>query len=206
MNGTDVSDRIQAEAGTELSRLGSEKALLAATQASIDTESVIGVLGASLAIASDRLDEWADASEDAELSAALADAATQLADLRTELNVADADGIPAPTWLGDRLAGPETDVGRAAAGLIGVPLVLDKLCLQAVSFFVNEADTARAEEVRAIRGALEAIREDSATAIADASEGSDEAATEGAIAVIEAAYAEYAERLDALGFDPKPIC
>jgi len=87
------------------------------------------------------------------------------------------------------------------AGLVGLPLVLDRLFLQGISFFVNEADEARADLFRDLRETTDGIRDSAADLDVD-----EERARNAASAVVTAAYDEYVDRLEAMGFDPKPIC
>lgn len=201
-------ERARTAADTELTRLGSEKALLAATDATLDTETILAALATTLDDAADHLAAWAEATDDPPLADALADGATRLETARGELGQVDTDLAPERSWLGAGIGAPETDVGRAAAGVVGVPLVLDRLCLQSVSFFVNEADTERADVVRAVRDGVADLRDAHLAAVAEWADDADaaETAVEAAAAVVTAAYQEYADRLDKMGLDPKPVC
>lgn len=197
-------DRVRAETDTELSRLGSEKVLLAATNAQLEPDAVAGVVVGALASAADRLDEWTRAADDAALADAMADGADRFGSLRAEAAEAwpaadaAADGV-----LGD-LGDPAGDAARAGAGLIGAPLVLDRLLLQGVNFHVNEAEDAAADRVRELREEVEGVRADAAGPLVDRPDA--EEAIEGAVGAVEAAYAVYASRLEAMGLDPRPIC
>jgi hypothetical protein len=73
-----------------------------------------------------------------------------------------------------------------------------------VSFFVNEADTARSDLFRDLRE----VADDLLGTAADLGLEGDaaEEAAEAAGAVVDAAYDAYVDRLEAMGFDPKPIC
>jgi hypothetical protein len=135
----------------------------------------------------------------------MADGAERSATLHGEVVDAwpDADG-DAEALLGD-LGDPADDAARAGAGLVGLPLVLDRLLLQAVSYHVNEADHAAADVVRDLRETVADARDGDAERVAEATDDH-EAAVGGAIGAIEAAYAEYADRLEAMGLDPRPIC
>jgi len=94
---------------------------------------------------------------------------------------------------------------RVGAGLIAVPLVLDRFYLQVVSFFVNEADEASADLARELRsgGSDLTPARDALTAL---DESGRETARDAVVEAVGVAYDEYAETLDAMGLDPKPIC
>lgn len=135
MDGGVLLERVRAETETERSRLGSEKALLAATDARLESEAVLSVVADSLATGQRTLEDWAEVTEDPALADALADGAHRLGTLREDHR----DHLPAePTVAAhDPLGEPAGDLARASAGLLGLPLVLDPLCLQAVNFFVD---------------------------------------------------------------------
>lgn len=206
MDASELLDRVRTDCGTELDRLGSEKSLLAATEAQLESGPVLRTVATALARSRDAISAWADDAE-GEAADALAAAAGTLEEAY-ETVAAELDGDIAtdaePPFLSFDIEG---DIERVGAGTVGVGLVLDGLCLQAVSFFVNEADTARADLFRGLRNDLEGLRETGADALEDLCRGDDwERAVAGATGVIEAAYDDYARRLDAMGFDPKPIC
>lgn len=194
---------------TELDRLGSEKALLAATEARLETDAVLVTAAATLTEASETLADWAAAAEGpaAEtLQAAadtLADGADRVAAEFDDGELGDVSALDVPFL--SLSAG--TDVERLAVGTIALPLVLDRLFLQSVSFFVNEADTARADLFRALREEADGLLADGQEALTALCEDDDwEGAEDAATDAIRAAYDDYASRLDAMGFDPKPIC
>lgn len=195
-------ERVEAAMETELSRLGSEKLLLAVTGADIRDATVAGALAATLDVGADCCEAWAAETGDAGVAAALADAAELYADLRaTTLDAwpdaaSEADPLVEPADPGD-------EPGRVGAGLVGLPLVLDRLLLQAVSYQVNEADTAAADRLRGFRETVGTI---SVSAEGTLGVEADEGAVEAAVAVVEAAYERYADRLEDMGLDPKPLC
>lgn len=194
-----LADQVRAANETELDRLGSEKALLALTDAHLDTTTVLERTGAALASAQGGLADLASDAEAEAVATAVTDARDALAAARDR--VADSlDGeVPADSAFLALDAG--TDAERVGAGLVGLPLVLDRLLLQCVSFFVNEADTTRADLFRELRDATDAILDSAADLGVD-----EQAARTAASTVVVAAYEEYASRLDRMGFDPKPIC
>jgi hypothetical protein len=197
----DVTEHVRESHATALDRLGSEKSLLALTEARLETEAVLEAAGAALASARATLSDWA-ADAEGPVADALAAAAERLADAAGR--VADSLDAALPGDSPFVSLAAETDPGRAGAGLVGLGLVLDRLFLQCVSFFVNEADTTRADLFRDLRGVADGLLETAANLGLDG-EAAEEAG-EAAGAVVAAAYDAYVDRLEAMGFDPKPIC
>ena len=197
----DVTERVREHHATALDRLGSEKSLLALTEARLETEPVLSAAGAALASARATLSDWA-ADADGRVADALAAAAENLGDAADRVAESLEATLPGDSPFVSLAA--ETDAGRAGAGLVGLGLVLDRLFQQSVSFFVNEADSARADLCRDLRGVADGLLE-TAAALALEGDAADEA-VEAAGTVVEAAYDTYVDRLDAMGFDPKPVC
>jgi hypothetical protein len=192
-----TADRVETECETELSRLGSEKLLLAATGADIQAATVAGALAATAGEAAVQLEAWAETADDAAASV-LADAAsTYEAIHETTLEAwPEADGESLV-----ELDGPDGDWDRVGAGLVGVGLVLDRLLLQAISYHVNEANAGAADRLRGFRDEVETVVDR-----AESVDGDRVAVVAGGVAVVEAAYDRYATRLDEMGLDPKPLC
>lgn len=212
MDGGTLLERVREDSETELNRLGSEKALLAATEARLETDAVLVTAAAILAEARGTVTGWAD---DATGTAGnvLRTTAQRLAEaydhVAAELDdgvdgAGDLDAVDVPLLS---LAG-EDDTERVAVATIGLSLVLDRLFLQSVSFFVNEADTDRADRFRDFRGMAEDVLADGQDALDTLcdDDGDWNLAAEAATGAISAAYEDYVDRLDAMGFDPKPIC
>lgn len=194
-----LAEQVRTAEETELDRLGSEKALLALTEAQLETAAVLEATGATLVVARDRLSDWAGTAEDEAVATALDEAADAFADAATR--VADSLDGELPANSPFLALDADTDAERVGAGLVGLPLVLDRLFLQCISFFVNEADKARAELFRELRDAADKILDSAAELGVD-----ERGARTAADAVVTAAYDEYVARLEAMGFDPKPIC
>ncbi|MEF8937172.1 MAG: rubrerythrin family protein, partial [Halovenus sp.] len=75
------------------------------------------------------------------------------------------------------------------------------------NFFVNEADTTAAEIFREIRAETDEQVDTGASVLAEICDADDwERAERAAEEAIEVAYTEYAETLDEMGLDPKPVC
>jgi len=197
----DVTERVRERHATALDRLGSEKSLLALTEARLETEPVLSAAGAALASARATLSDWA-ADADGQVADALAAAADDLGAAADRVAESLDATLPGDSPFVSLAA--DTDAGRAGAGLVGLGLVLDRLFLQCVSFFVNEADEPRAGLCRDLREVADGLL--AAAADLDLAGDAAEEAVEAAGTVVEAAYDAYVDRLDAMGFDPKPVC
>ncbi|GCF14252.1 hypothetical protein Harman_21870 [Haloarcula mannanilytica] len=193
-------DAVRDRTETERNRLGSDKALIAATDATLETEAVLAAAAARESGLARVLDQWAGESDDAattQFEAAAAGAAER-AD-RIDADVGDSDAFI------DHLETVSGTANRVGAGLVAAPLVADRFYLQVVSFFVNEADEGRADTFREIRQGASALNHGE-TALGALSESERETAATAATEAIEAAYDDYATTLEAMGLDPKPIC
>ncbi|MFC7196814.1 rubrerythrin family protein [Halosimplex aquaticum] len=161
MNGQELVEAVREARATELDRLGSDKYLIAATDADLERAPVLRVVAESAASGRETFERWAtEAVGDA---ASAFDTAAEretdhfdrvvgsLAALpNDDADAADAlDAADDP--LHDALAETEGTVERLAAAFVGRPLVAERTRLQAVSFFVNEADEERADLARDLR-------------------------------------------------------
>ena len=211
MDADSFADAVKAAKATELDRLGSQQSLVALTDADLDAEAVLRAAALSEATARETFAAWAETESDDAAREAFADLADREAD-HYERVVAELDGGEGTAVADDpidpmheRLRDLDATVERAA-GLVARSLVADRTLLQVVNFFVNEADRDRADLFRE-------LREDTAEAVATGaellarhSEDDRERARETAEAVVQVAYDDYAETLDGMGLDPKPIC
>jgi hypothetical protein len=202
MDGETLLERLRANHDTELSRLGSSKALYALTAGEMDGPAVRGAAATEAAAASDLFDEWADDGDGAaaERFAAVASAAGER---RDALEAEAAETRP----LYDALAALETTPERVG-GLLGRSVVAAAYAGQFVGFFVGNADPSAASEFRSFRDEIEGER-DAAVDLLDAvCEGDDDwgAASAAATAVVEAAYDDYVDTLEGMGVQPKNVC
>jgi hypothetical protein len=207
MDGQQFLDRVRENERTALERLGSDKALLAATGADLDTDTVLGVLAATELFHADAFRRWTGATDDERVADAF-ETAAERADDHVDRLAANLEDVPDGSGLETGVGGQDDAVTRAAAGLVGASLVLDCVLLQAVNFFVNEADERRADLIRDIRNAADDRRDVGLALLEDLCATDDEweraaTAVEDAIA---AAYDDYAETLEGMGIDPKPVC
>lgn len=207
MDGQEFLDRVRENERTAIERLGSDKALLAATGADLDTETVLGVLAATELFHADAFRRWTAEADDDRVADAVESAAETATDHADRL-AADLDAVPDGSGLETGVGGREGDVERVAAGLVGASLTLDRLLLQAVNFFINEADEQRAGLIREVRSAANDRRDAGLALLEEVCETDDEwgrAATAAEDAVV-AAYEDYVATLEGLGIDPKPVC
>ncbi|MEZ3114954.1 rubrerythrin family protein [Halobaculum sp. MBLA0147] len=211
---------LEAAKRTELDRLGSNKLLIALTDATLETEAVLRAAADSEHAASETFREWAETESDADAAAAfewtgdreldhrervLATLADAVGEDATGESVYDPnDGGTLHTYLRER-----TDtVERVAAGLVGRPLVSTRTHTQVVSFFVNEADETRADLFRELKTETEAELDRGLELLDDLCTDADdwERAQMVAEYVVQVAYDDYADALTGLGVDVKPVC
>ena len=210
MNGSEVVAAVREDARTELDRLGSEKALVASTTANLERAAVLTAAASAEACARDTFEAWADdESNDTAREAFEAVAATEANHHDRVVALLDAEpDAPDPDALHEHLRGLEETTERVGAGLVGRPLAAERSLLQFVNFFVNEADASAADLFREMRSDSDELVERGAEvldAVCERDEGYERART-AAVETVEVAYREYAERLEAMGLDPKPVC
>ncbi|PGF15399.1 rubrerythrin family protein [Natrinema sp. CBA1119] len=211
MDADEFRRTIEESMSVELERLGSSKLLVAQTNANLTAEAVLGAVADSERNAADTFEAWVDDEDHDDARAAFAEYREQERDhydrvvalLDGEHEPDDADADP----MHDRLGTLETTAGRLG-GVVGRSLVADRAHLQVVSFFVNEGDERRADTVRALRSETAAQGDRGLEVLADVCEGRDDWDRARTVAedVIDIAYEAYADSLDDLGLDPKPIC
>ncbi|MEF8857027.1 MAG: hypothetical protein V5A16_06350 [Haloplanus sp.] len=211
MDGNTLVEAVREQMATELDRLGSEKALVAATAAQLDRERVLASTLAAERRAAATFDAWAESEDDPDARAAferVADLERDHADRVAAMlddPAADADPDPDPDALHAHLRGLDATTDRVAAGLVARPLVSDRSLLQVVNFFVNEADESAADTVRDLRSETAALVDDG-VALLDARGTAWERARDAATETVAVAYEEYADQLREMGVDPAPVC
>ena len=193
MTDAPLTEAVEADYETELSRLGSSKAIYALTGGEMEPDAVEAALAGDFAAAATTFEAWPDGD-------GVFGAATETA--RTLAGALAEDPAPDPTPVHEALAALDGEAARLG-GLLGWTLVADSTLAQAVGFFVGNADPQGADRVRDLRGEVQALQ--------DQVEGSlggdtDEAGEAAAGRVIEAAYARYVETLEGLGVKVKPVC
>lgn len=210
MNGSEVVDLVREDAATELDRLGSEKALVAATTADLQRAAVLTAAAHAEARASETFETWADDEPHGTAREAFADAAGTEADHYDRVvALLDAEPEPPdPDALHEHLRGLDDTVERAGAGLVGRSLAASRSLLQFVNFFVNEGARSEADLFRELRSDSDGMVERGTEVLDEACESDDdyERARTAAVEAVSVAYREYAEQLEAMGLDPKPVC
>ncbi|MFB6302458.1 MAG: rubrerythrin family protein [Haloferacaceae archaeon] len=211
MDGQAFRETVEDGMETELDRLGSNKLLVALTDADLTTAAVLRVAAHSEHAARETFRAWAADEDDPLAREAFEDAAEREAEhLERVLDALDdpdfdpADGGPMHAYLRER----EGAVERVAAGMVGRGLVSVRTHGQVISFFVNEAEERRADLFRDLRAETRASLErglDLLDALCD-DEGDWKRARMVAEYVIQVAYDDYADALTDLGLDPRPIC
>jgi hypothetical protein len=207
MDGETLLARLRSEHETELSRLGSSKALYALTGGEMDAAAVRAAVAGDAARAADVLDGWA-ADEPHGGAADLFEAAGGTAADHASLAPADADPADAtPYPIYDDPAALEGTPARVG-WLLARSLLVGETVAQAVGFFVGDADPQGADEFRGVRRAVESVRDDAAALLDEVCE--DEAdwtdAEAAGDAVLAAAYEFYVETLESMGIKPKNVC
>lgn len=204
---SDIADSIRTKRATELERLGSDRGLIALTDADLSAETVCRRIAASDLAVVTQFSMWSD-SEAGEVADAF-----ELAEQRKRTHVDQIESQLGETIepaandvLAGALAGSETTAQRLGAGLIGYPLVVDGRYLQGISLFVNDAEEAAADQMRQIRSETQDLQQEGESLLAETSDEQRAVAEEAALGFVDAAYAEYVSKLDALGLDPKTVC
>ena len=206
MDGAELVDRVQAEEETALSRLGSSKALYAATRGEMDEESVRAALAADSRAARQTFRTWAENETSADAADLFRDAADDAVDHQADV-APDADDRFDASAVYDALDDYESTVSRLG-GFVGQTLVLGKTLDQMVGFFVGNADPSAAQDFRSVRSDVETQR-DAAIDLLDVLCNTDadwDAAEQAATGVVETAYDEYVTTLESMGVEPKNVC
>jgi hypothetical protein len=200
-------DELRDEHETELSRLGSSKAVYALTEGEMDGDAIRVGTTRELQAVTPILETWAEAA-DGDAADCFADVAAALDDWVARLDEAAVLESEAVSNITAETLDDCDDEQARAAGLAAALLVLAKLSEQLVGFFVGDADRSGAAEFRELRDDLREHRDDVAslldtrcTAEADWVEAHETAAV-----VVEGAYDWYVGTLEAMGIEPKNVC
>jgi hypothetical protein len=206
MDGQDLLERLRDDHETALSRLGSSKALYAATDGEMTAAAVRVAAADECHLAARTFDAWAADEDDERATEAFA-AATERAREGYDL-IAPDDHAPAdslPTYA--HLDGVEGTAGRAG-GLLARALIAGRRFEQVVGFFVGDADPATAETARRLRDGANEEREAAVALLAAVAATDDDRERARTVAgeTIGVAYDDYVERLEAMGIEPKNVC
>lgn len=209
MNADELLESVRESVTTELSRLGSSKALYAATGGDMETDDVLRAAADAEHAAAETFDAWAaDEPNDQarETFEATAEEEYDHFDRVCE-DLDDYEPSEEPSALASYLRDLDGTVERAG-GLLGRVIVTDESKAQFVGYFVGGADQSAASLFRELREDLDG-QEARALDLLDTVCEDDadwETAEDAAIGAVETAYDAYVEQLESLGVDPKPIC
>lgn len=218
MDASEFTATVREERATELDRLGSEKALVAATDARLDADRVLASAARTERRAAETFDRWAESAATDEVRDAFErvadrerahhDRIAEHVDGTEDADAVDADAAADPDALHAYLRELDDSVERVAAGMVARPLVASRSLLQTINFFVNEADESAAATFREIRSETDAMADDGAELLESICGSDDdwERAERAALETVDRAYREYADSLENLGIDPKPVC
>ena len=212
MDGSELVEAVRAAKATELERLGKEKSLIAATEADLSAGAVLRSAAASERRAQRTFEAWAETEPNDAARAAFERIAATEADhydrVAARLEDPPAGPDPEPDPLHASLREVERTVERVGAGLVGRPLASERTLLQVVNFFVNEADSTAADLFRDLREETRELPAEGAALLEELCSGEDEwvLARKAAEDAVQVAYDDYAESLQEMGLDPKPVC
>ena len=208
MDGQTFLDELRDGHETELSRLGSSKAVYALTGGEMDGDTVRVSTARELHAVAPVLEQWAEDGE-AEAADLYGTVASNLDDWANRLDeeAAVPEGEEFTHVTAGALAACDDELARAA-GLTAALLVLAKVAEQLVGFYVGDADRKGAAEFRDLRDDLRDYRDDAASFLETCC--SDETdwtgAHETAEMVVDGAYDWYVETLEDMGIEPKNVC
>jgi len=210
MDAEALREEVATAKRTQLDRLGSEKLLVAFTEATLDRESVLATAADSEFAAAETFAAWADDEESETARAAFEAVCDQEREHyeRVTEHLPDHDEPDAAGPMHAYLRGLEGSIERVAAGLLGRPLVSTRSHTQVISFFVNEPDREMADLFRDLKSETGAELERGLETL-DALCADDEdweRARSTAEYTIQVAYDDYADALKGMGLDPRPIC
>ncbi|WP_121742421.1 rubrerythrin family protein [Natronorubrum halophilum] len=210
MDAAEFRDSVEESMSDELERLGSSKLLVALTDADLTEKTVLRTVANSERAAMETFESWADDEEHTDARDAFADCYDQEREHYDRVVAFLADEYEADADAGelhDRLRSLETTAARLG-GLVGRSLIGERTHLQVVSFFVNEGDERRADVFRELRTETAAQGDRAAELLETVCKETEDwnRARTAAEEAIDAAYDAYADSMDDLGLDPKPIC
>ncbi len=206
MDGDTFLTELRDDFETELSRLGSSKALYAVTGGEMDGPSVRAAADDEAATAATIFDQWADAEADADAADLFADVAAAAANHRTDIG-SDEGLLDTDRLMYETLAGFDTTPERVG-GLLARQVIAGELVGQMVGFFVGDADPKTADVFRGISDDLDEHRTRTLHVLESVCETEDDwdDARAAAAATIESAYDYYVETLESMGVKPKNVC
>ena len=211
MEPAEFVESVRTEKQTALSRLGSSKALYAATGGEMEPEAVLRATAGGERAARDTFREWARTAEESPVAEFFETVAGEEDDhyrtVRSQLGeetVEENDELPA---LHEYLRGLSGSVARLGA-FVGRTVASDASKGQVIGFFVGKADPRTAETFRTLRADLDGQLDGALSRLAEVCETDEDwaVAHEHAEAAIQTVYEEHVASLESMGIDPKPVC
>lgn len=204
MDATGVQTAIEGDYETELSRLGSSKALYAITEGEMEEEVVLRAIADRILRAAETFESWASTVPSNDIATALATLAESQHSLSAQVaETGDGDPPRDELWPLDATLRELEEPAELVGGLVAWGLITDRTLSQAVGFFVGNADPQTADRMREVRSATGEQVEN----MLDAFDSVDEdTAIEAAGNAIEAAYGHYVDVLEGMGVKVKPVC
>lgn len=206
MDGERFRERVEDEAATELDRMGSSKALMWTTEGNLDPDEVLAAAARSERLAAETFEQWAASEDGSRWTALFEEVAATEREHEDRIDVEPAS--EEPDALHRHLRELDGTVERLAAGLVGRCLVTDATLGQTVAFYVGRAERSTADLFRELREENGDLLERGLEALEKRCDGDDdrEQAEQAAVATVEVAYDAYAETLEGMGVNPKPVC
>jgi rubrerythrin len=209
MTPEELESAVRDDNETALSRLGSSKALYAATGGDLDADTVLRAAADAEHTAATTFADWTDTEPtDAarEVFARVAAGERDHADAVRAL-LDDYDPVDDPSGIQAALRDLDETVARAG-GLLGRIVATERSKTQLAGFFVGQADPQTADLFRDLKADLDDQREALYVLLADVCETDADwdAAHAAATDAIQAAYDDYTDRLEDMGVNPKPVC
>lgn len=210
MNGEAFRDHLETEYAAQLDRLGSNRLLLALTDADPSRSRVLRAAADSEHAARETFRRWTNDDPEPSARDAFRDVAEQEHSHRERVldalaeSYEPADGGVLHTYL----RGREETVARVASGMVARPLVSLRTHKQVILFLTNKAEESTADLFRGLRAETDAVIDDGLSLLEEHCSGEQEREQARMVGgyTIQIAYDEYADSLAGLGLDPKPIC
>lgn len=209
MTPEELTDHVTDETRTELSRLGSSKALYADTAGDLDPQTVLIAAADAEYHAAETYRHWADTDPAAPGRDVWTRTAEEEADHYDRVTAAlDTDHDPGdPPTIHTHLRGLTAPIDRAGA-FLGRTIAATRSKDQYTGYFVGQGTHDLADLFRDLSEDLDTQRDrghDLLTTLCSTDAEWDAAAT-AAITTIEVAYDAYVDTLEGMGVNPKPVC
>ncbi len=210
MDGETFLEGLHDAKRTELDRLGSDTLLLAHTEANLTESTVLEVAANSEYAARETFRTWARDESYDDVRAHFESVAAQEDEhynlVVAELDEHDPPGVAGPmhAYLRER----DDTVERIATGMVARPLVSVRAHTQVINFFVNEAEQERADLFRSLKDDTAEVLDEGLALLEDhcADDEAWERARMTGEYLIQIAYDDFADSLQEMGLDPKPLC